>query len=104
MELLASGPRVVVSLNFLVIAPVATADQGVYTCTANNRAGMDEASATLTIFGRTNLIVMSIQVFSNPSQDGSCNQFNTQSFEVQSSITVVYMYVWLCVYSEFLSS
>ena len=82
VEILTSGPRIIVTLNFLVISPVVADDQGVYICTASNRAGVDEASATLSIFSRSNVIAMSIQNFFNPNQEQSCNVFSSSAFEV----------------------
>ena len=82
-EVVDSGARFIISFNFLVISPIVSGDQGTYTCTATNSAGMDQASAMLTVFGRSSLIVMEMQSFSNPNQDGSCNEFSSSAFEVQ---------------------
>lgn len=81
-EVLSTRPRILVSFNFLVISGIISDDQGTYTCSASNGAATVEASATLTVFGQSNLIVMDIRNFFSPSQDRSCHHFNTSNFEV----------------------
>jgi len=41
-------------MSVLLVEPVIPGNAGLYTCTARNRAGISNASATLEVFGRLN--------------------------------------------------
>ena len=45
------GSRVMIGLGSLTFDPVSNDDEGAYRCLAQNSAGIDEASITLTVLG-----------------------------------------------------
>ena len=45
------GSRVVIMSGSLLFDPVSNDDEGTYQCLAQNSAGVDDASITLTVFG-----------------------------------------------------
>lgn len=83
VEVLTVTSRIFPMGNFLTIANVELNDQGPYTCTASNGAGMATATTNLSLFSLSNVVMVQMVDYHMPNKAQACHEFNTNRFEVR---------------------
>jgi hypothetical protein len=65
----------------LLITDITTDDEGIYTCRADNPAGSDTSSATLTVFGALSVVIAEVVNLYQPDPILVCNSFDMEGFQ-----------------------